>query len=80
MPLAVARKSVADLPLTVTLDDGMAMTPQMRLSAFDKVKIGARVSKSGNAIAQSGDLIGEVEAIEVKRSEPVTITISQRVP
>ena len=55
MPLAILRKQVRDLPLAFTLDDSMAMTPAMRLSAFPEVVVGARVSRSGNAAPQPGD-------------------------
>jgi cytochrome c-type biogenesis protein CcmH len=58
MPLAVVRMRVRDLPYRFQLDDSMAMTPAMKLSAFPKVVVAARVSKSGTATAQPGDLQG----------------------
>lgn len=80
MPLAAVRKTVADLPLTVTLDDSMAMMPDRKLSSFDEVKIGALLSRSGVAMAKSGDLIGEVENVSVKETKNIEVTIYQRVP
>lgn len=58
LPLAVLRRSVRDLPLSFEFDDTMAMTPQAKLSAFSQVVVSARVSKSGNATPQPGDLVG----------------------
>jgi cytochrome c-type biogenesis protein CcmH len=58
MPLAVLRRKVRDLPVQFSLDDSMAMTPQLRLSGFSRVIVGARVSKSGSATPQAGDVQG----------------------
>lgn len=63
MPLAILRKQVRDLPITFELDDSMAMQPQMKLSAFDKVVVVARISKSGTAMPEAGDAQGMSQAM-----------------
>ncbi len=78
MPLAAARKQVKDLPLELTLDDSMAMMPQMRISAFTEVKVGARVSLTGQPRAQTGDLF--IEYSPVKMGESIVLEINQVVP
>jgi cytochrome c-type biogenesis protein CcmH len=74
MPLAILKRSAADLPLSFTLDDSMAMAPELKLSAFANVVVGARLSKSGNAMPQSGDLEG-TSAPLAGRSSGVEIVI-----
>jgi cytochrome c-type biogenesis protein CcmH len=78
MPLAVVRKSVADLPVAVVLDDSLAMTPDMKLSDFEQLRIGARISKTGSAAAQSGDLEGGQAAVTT--GESVDVLIDRVVP
>ncbi|MGH8559006.1 MAG: c-type cytochrome biogenesis protein CcmI [Methylococcales bacterium] len=80
MPLAVTRKQVRDLPLQVTLNDSMAMMPAMALSKFSQVRVIARVSKTGNAIPQSGDFKGQVEPVSVTQSAPIEIVIADKIP
>ncbi|MGD8629359.1 MAG: c-type cytochrome biogenesis protein CcmI, partial [Gammaproteobacteria bacterium] len=80
MPLAIVRKQVRDLPLSVSLDDSLAMSPAMVLSKFTEVSVGARVSRSGNAMPQSGDLQGSKSPVVVGKDNNVEITIDSRVP
>ena len=79
MPLAILRKQVKDLPVSFTLDDAMAMSPQMKLSTFSDVVIGARVSKSGQAAPQSGDLEGLSAPVKVGATG-VAIVIDRALP
>ncbi len=80
MPLAIQRLRAGDLPATVTLDDTMSMSPQVKLSQFSPVLVGARVSFSGNAVAQPGDLEGFSAPLTGPQPGGVTLTIQQPVP
>jgi cytochrome c-type biogenesis protein CcmH len=80
MPLAIQRMSANKLPVAIALTDGMGMLPNMKLSQFPQVVIGARVSKSGNAIAQSGDFQTLSPPLAVSTSTPIKLTIDQIVP
>jgi cytochrome c-type biogenesis protein CcmH len=76
MPLAIVRKQVSDLPLSVSLNDTMAMMPTMKLSNFSQVKLLARISKSGNAMSQPGDLIGSIDQVTLADKKNHTIVIN----
>lgn len=80
MPLAIQRLPAGGLPQTVLLDDSMGMLPSMKLSMFPKLVIGARISKSGNATAQAGDLQVLASGIDVNRTEPIDLVINSVVP
>ena len=79
MPLAIARLTAAQLPTSVTLTDAMSMMPNLTLSKFPQVILGARISKSGNAVAQSGDFQTLSAAVSNSRTEPIRLTIDRRV-
>ena len=59
IPLAILRQPVGQWPVRFKLDDSMSMAPDLKLSGHAQVVVGARVSKSGNAMPQSGDLVGQ---------------------
>ena len=77
MPLAIFDFTVAQLPVTVFLNDSAAMTPAAKMSAFESYIIVARVSKSGEARRQSGDFFGETRA---EPGDSVTVRIDKIAP
>jgi cytochrome c-type biogenesis protein CcmH len=79
MPLAVLRKQVRDLPASFQLDDTMAMNPELQLSSVPRVIVTARISRSGGATPQSGDLQGESQPV-TPGSGAVSITIDRVLP
>ena len=58
MPLAILRHTAQELPIAYALDDSLAMAPGMGISSQPRVVITARISRSGNARPQPGDLQG----------------------
>jgi cytochrome c-type biogenesis protein CcmH len=80
MPLAIQRLTADRLPIDLTLDDSMGMLPTMKLSMFPQVIVGARISRSGNAIAQRGDLQTLSAPVDVHARRAIVLTIDQVVP
>ncbi len=76
MPLAIQRFDASELPLVVILDESMSMSPAMNLSMFDQVIVGARISKSGNATPQPGDMQGLSDPISNTEKSPIELNIS----
>jgi cytochrome c-type biogenesis protein CcmH len=76
MPLAIVRKQVRDLPVTVALDDSQGMSPTMKLSSASEVIVVARVTKSGMADARDGDLEG-VSAPVTSGTKAISISIDK---
>ena len=64
MPLAIERITVKDLPYTYHLDDSKGLMPANKLSQAGEVVIVARISKTGDAKPQAGDLQGTSSAVK----------------
>ncbi len=79
MPLAIFKTTVAQLPLAFTLDDSTAMTPERKLSGAGEVLVKVRVSKSGNAMPQSGDLAGTLGPVKVG-AKGLKLEIKDQIP
>lgn len=78
MPLALLQRRVRDLPLRFELDDSQAMNPAARLSSAQQVVVTARVSRSGQAQPQPGDLEGASQAVALGRGD-LDVVIGSRV-
>lgn len=77
-PLAIEQATVADLPFEVTLSDADAMAPVARLSQVDAVRLTVRVSPSGQATPQPGDLVGDTGPVTLAESDaPIGVTIDR---
>ena len=79
MPLAIVKKQVKDLPFDFKLDDSQAMSPAAKLSGTKRVIVGARISKSGQAMPQPGDLEGLSAPVDVGAAGLV-VEIKTRLP
>lgn len=79
MPLAIVRTTVKDLPYAYHLDDSSALMPDRKLSQAAEVVLVARISKSGDAKPQAGDLQGLSAAVKPDGGT-VDIEINQVVP
>lgn len=75
MPVAVQKHALRELPLTVTLGDGDSPMPTRKLSALDEVEVVARVSASGNAMRQEGDLESAPVRVKLPADAPVALVI-----
>jgi hypothetical protein len=78
-PLAVLRVRAEHWPVTFTLNDANAMVPGRNLSNADSVQIEARISKNGDALPQSGDLVGSVTSVNPRGGHPVKISIDREI-
>jgi cytochrome c-type biogenesis protein CcmH len=79
MPLAAKRVRVADLPMDFSLDDTDSLMPNRPLSSAQAIQIEARVSKSGNAMSQPGDLKGSVGPVKLG-AKGLRVTIDKVLP
>jgi cytochrome c-type biogenesis protein CcmH len=68
MPVAIVRTTVAALPFDFALDDSTAMNPSAKLSSMGEVTVRVRVSKSGQAVPQPGDVVGSLSPVKLGSS------------
>lgn len=78
-PLAVLRLPAPRWPVSFTLDDSNSMMPAANLSSASSVTVEARVSPSGNALPQAGDLVGSVANVSPRQGGAIRIVIDRAV-
>jgi len=78
-PIAALRRRADELPAYVAIGDSHAMVPGRLPSGFAQLEIIARVSMSGQPVAQSGDWFGQ-QTISTTESNEIAISINQQVP
>ena len=79
MPVSIVRAATQDLPVTFRLDDSTSPMPSRKLSDAGTVVIVARLSKSGQAMPQSGDLEGMSQPVK-PGVEGITVVIDRERP
>ena len=80
MPIVAQNVPVPAFPFTITLDNSMSMTGA-QLESVPELVVGARLSVSGNAVGQSGDLETLSAPFTLtEQSEPLTLTIDSIKP
>jgi len=75
MPVAVEKHTLAELPLQVQLDDGDSPMPTAKLSALPEVEVIARLSRSGNAMRQDGDIDSAPVRVKLPATAPVQLQL-----
>lgn len=75
MPVAVEKHAVSELPLSVVLDDGDSPMPTLKLSQLGEVEVFARISSSGEANRQDGDIESQPVQVKLPDDKPVELLI-----
>jgi len=80
MPLSLVRVPLSALPIKVELTEATSMLPNMNLRSFEQVEVLARISPSGQAISQAGDLISAAVNVDFSQDSEHELEVSiQRV-
>jgi cytochrome c-type biogenesis protein CcmH len=80
MPIAVIRQPLEQInktfPISLIFSDDNSLQPNRMLSNFESVVIGARISFSGNATPQAGDLQSTEIKIDLSNADNVQLLIN----
>ena len=78
-PAAVLRVPVKTWPMNFLLDDSLAMMPTRKLSLFRTVSVQARLSRTGQAMPQMGDVQSDAVIVDVNANKSVLLKLTKAV-
>ena len=77
IPVAAARRSAGELPVEIVLDDGSSLMGTSKLSDYNTITLSAHISRTGDAIKQSGDLVSQSIPVDLTTTSQITLIIGQ---
>ena len=77
IPIAAARRSAGELPVEIVLDDGSSLMGTSKLSDYNIITLSAHISRTGDAIKQSGDLVSQSIPVDLTTTSQITLIIGQ---
>ena len=77
IPVAAARRSAGELPVEIVLDDGSSLMGTSKLSDYNVITLSAHISRTGDAIKQSGDLASQSIPVDLTTTSQITLIIGQ---
>ena len=80
MPLAAVKGTAGDLPAAITLDDTAMLRSGDKLSQYAELTITARITRSGQPMAASGDMQSDSVTVRPGYDKSVSLVINQRIP
>ncbi|SFV69719.1 Cytochrome c heme lyase subunit CcmH [hydrothermal vent metagenome] len=75
MPIAIKKIRASQLPTTITLTDNDAVMPTRKLSQMREVFVFVRLSKTGQAMQQKGDVVVKSKAINPQSNTTIKLLI-----
>ena len=75
MPVAAQKHAVSELPFSAALSDADSPMPTLKLSQLQEVELVARLSASGDASRQEGDLESKPVRVTLPAGKPVQLVI-----
>jgi cytochrome c-type biogenesis protein CcmH len=80
MPVAARKLSALPLPRQITLDDRATVMTGGSLLSHRQLVVGVHISRSGNAMKSSGDLLGMTKPFDPAQTQELTVVVNKRIP